>query len=181
MDTGLEIFLRTSKKSALKKYVEAHPDCFTEAIHLVLTDKKPFSWRAAWLIGTCMQQNDQRISIHAKELVQILPQKSEGEQREVLKILYRVNPGEAIEGMLFDACVTLWENLNKLPSVRFNALKQICKITLQYPDMQGELAALTQSHYLAKLSLPFKKSVAQLLKTTMKEMEKKAKSAAKNK
>jgi hypothetical protein len=34
----------------LISYLSAHPEYFEEAITLAISDKQPYSWRAAWLL-----------------------------------------------------------------------------------------------------------------------------------
>ena len=40
---------------------------FEEIIKLAIVDKQPYSWRAAWLLWSCMDKNDQRIHKYIKK------------------------------------------------------------------------------------------------------------------
>jgi len=48
-------------------YLKSHPDDFEEIIKLAIVDKQPYSWRAAWLLWSCMDKNDQRIHKYIKK------------------------------------------------------------------------------------------------------------------
>lgn len=169
MQTELEIFLNKCEKSKVQAYVHAHPDCVNEALQLISGGESPVSWRAAWLIELHMKQNDSRIQPHIEELIRILPSRAESEQREIMKILYKMDVDENIEGLLFDHCASIWLTLNKQTSVRVNALKLICKIAMRQPEMMDELKVLTQSHYLEKMSLPIRNSIGRMISGVSKK------------
>ena len=61
-ETKLEHILTNSYKADMISYMKSHPEDFEEAIKLAITDKQPYSWRAAWLLWSCMDKNDQRIN-----------------------------------------------------------------------------------------------------------------------
>ena len=58
----------------------------------------------------------------------------------------------------------IWEQINKTPSVRINALKFIIKIAKKHPDLAKEITFLTEDHYLESLSPGAKNSVTKLMK-----------------
>lgn len=176
MLTQLESFLLHCQREQLHLYVAKHPGCIVEAIELIIADKQPFSWRAAWLVFHGMVDNDRRICKHINALATILPKKVDGEQREILKILYRMHGNENTDGLLFDQAAGLWQNVNKQASVRVNALKLLCKITLNYPEMLGEFNAMTQPKYFNKLSGPMRKSIDTVLKSFNRQLKNATKS-----
>ncbi len=65
--------------------MENHPEYFNEAIELALVDKQPYSWRAAWLLWSCMEENDKRIRKYLKKIIDSLKSKDDGHQRELTK------------------------------------------------------------------------------------------------
>ena len=139
-------------KEGMIRYVANHPESFEEMVQLAMVDKQPYSWRAAWLLWSCMEENDSRVKDHIKTIIGSLKGKSDGHQRELLKILYLMDLDEKHEGILFDHCIKIWEKINKRPSVRFNAFKMIVKICLKYPELSQEIGFLLQDHYLETLS-----------------------------
>jgi len=71
---------------------------------------------------------------------------------------------EEQEGYLFNVCVTIWEKINKKPSVRFTAFKFIIKIANKHPELSNEIAFFTQNQYFISLSPGVKKSIFKMLK-----------------
>jgi hypothetical protein len=163
METAFEKILTNSYKAEMISYVAAHPKSFKEAIKLTMADKQPYSWRAAWLLWSCMKKNDQRILKHVKDLIKVLPNRKDNQQREILKILQQMEIKEEIEGLLFDQCVTIWEKIAKQPSVRFNAFVMLTKIAQRYPELSQEIYVLTQDQYMESLSPAVGKSITKMI------------------
>ncbi len=164
MKTSLEQILMTLNKQTMISWLEAHPESFTEAVHLALVDKQPLSWRAAWLLWSCMEDNDLRIRPFIPRIIECIKQKKDGHQRELLKILYRMDLSEEEEGVIFDLCMNVWEQVGKTPSVRHNAFRMIVRIASKYPDLSNEIALITQDHYLETLSPGVRRSVIKMCK-----------------
>jgi len=164
METALEEVLMTFNKEKMILFMDSHPEAFEEAIKLALSDKQPHSWRAAWLLWSFIEENDKRIQKHIKEIINAIESKKDGHQRELLKILLKMDLNKKHEGFLFDLCMNLWEQINKDPSVRVTAFKFIVKMAKKYPELSKEISFLTQDHYLETLSPGVKNSVAKLTK-----------------
>jgi hypothetical protein len=160
----LEDKLLNSYKKDMISFMNAHPEYFDEAIQLAISDKQPHAWRAAWLLWSCMKENDKRIKKYIGSIVDSLGEKNDGHQRELLKILLRLEIEEEYESILFDHCMEIWERVYKAPSVRFNALKFIIKIVKKHPELAKEITFLLQDHYLESLSPAVKKSVSKMIK-----------------
>jgi hypothetical protein len=164
METELEWTLTNSYKADMISYLAAHPEDFEEAIKLAITDKQPYSWRAAWLLWSCMEENDQRIQGYLKRIINTISDKNDDQQRELLIILQKMEINEKLEGLLFNHCVTVWEKISKKPSVRYNAFKIIVKIAKKHPDLSHEIVFLTQDQYMDSLSPTVKRSISKLVK-----------------
>ena len=145
------------------QYLSGHPKSFEEAVQLALADKQPYSWRAAWLLWSCIEENDSRIKAHTRSFIECMVGKSDGHQRELLKILYLMDIDEEFEGILFEHCISIWEKINKQPSVRFNAFKIIVKISRNYPELSREIRFLTQDHYMDTLSKGIRHSLMRMI------------------
>jgi len=145
-------------------FMHANPEFFDEAINLAIADRQPYSWRAAWLLWSCLEENDKRFRKYIKKIVDSLKTKNDGHQRELLKILLQMELKEEYEGILFNLCMDIWEQINKTPSVRITALKFIIKIAKKHPDLSQEISFLTQDHYLESLSPGIKHSVSRMMK-----------------
>jgi len=71
---------------------------------------------------------------------------------------------EDYEGYLFNLCLNVWEQIDKAPAVRVNALKFIVKIAKKYPDLAKEISFLTADHYLESLSPGARHSVSKMMR-----------------
>lgn len=162
--------LISSYKDEMISFMGNHPEFFEEAIELAISDKQPYSWRAAWLLWSCMEENDVRIRKYLKRIVDALKNKDDSHQRELLKILLRMELTDEYESILFDYCMDIWEQINKPPAVRVNALKFIIKIAKKHPELSKEITFLTQDHYLESLSPGAKHSVSILMKELQRDL-----------
>jgi hypothetical protein len=164
MQSQLKNILISSYKVEMISFLKSHPEHFNEAIELAISDDQPFAWRSAFLLGSCMEDNDARVKKHIKPILTSIKTKKDGHQRELLKILYRMNLNDKSEGMVFDICIRLWEQISKDPSVRMTALKFIIKIANKHPELLNEITVLLQDHYLATLSPGVKRSIQRMMK-----------------
>ncbi len=150
-------------KEEMIAYLHAHPEDFNEAIQLAVSDKPRYSWRAAWLLWSCMKVNDDRVHKYIKQIVNALVMKEDNHQRELMKILLNMDLDEDSEGRLFDHCMTIWESVNKQPSARVTAFKFILKIFNKHPELFDEIEFFTRDHYLETLSPGIKRSVLRMI------------------
>ena len=156
--------LLNSYKDEMISFIENHPGFFEEAIELAVSDKQPYAWRAAWLLSSCMEENDKRIQKYIKRILDTLKNKNDSHQRELLKILLKMELNEEYESILFDHCMGIWEQINKPPALRVNALKYIIRIAGKHPGLAKEITFLTEDHYLASLSPGARNSVSKLMR-----------------
>ncbi len=150
-------------KTDMILYLASNPESFKEAIQLAIADKQPYSWRAAWLLWSCLEENDSRIKTHIPGFIKSLKGKKDGHQRELLKILYLMEIDDEFEGILFDHCISIWEKIDKKPSVRFNAFKLILKISRKHPELSREIGFLMQDHYTDTLSKGVRHSLTKMI------------------
>jgi len=163
MKSTLEYQLINSHKEEMITFLKTNPEFFNNALELALKDEQPLSWRSAWLLWSCMEINDKRIRKNIDKILTVLPSKQDGHQRELIKILLQMKLNEEQEGYLFNICMTLWEGLDKKPSIRYTAFKFIIEMTKKYPELKSEVEYLTQEHYLEPLSPGIKHSISLLL------------------
>ncbi len=164
MQTELEHILISTYKDGMIDYMDSHPEAYEEAVQLAISDKQPFAWRAAWLLWSCMEENDGRIKPYIKDIVNVVKSKNDGHQRELLKILLLMNIDKKYEGILFNLCMIVWEEINKTPSVRMTAFKFILKLVKKHPELSNEITFLLQERYLDTLSPGVRKSISKMKK-----------------
>ena len=168
MESILENKLMTLYKDEMISFLKSNPEYFEEAIQLAISDKQPYSWRAAFSLWGTIEENDKRIKKHIESIVNCIQEKEDGHQRELLKILYKMEISEKYEGKIFDICMNLWEQISKNPSVRMTAFKFILKISKKHPELLEEISFLTQEQYLESLSPGVKRSIEKMMEKVIK-------------
>lgn len=164
MQSQLKSKLLSSYKEEMVAFLKSQPEYFKEAIELAISDDQPFAWRSAFYLSSSMEDNDARVKKYIKPILACIKNKNDGHQRELLKILYRMKLSDREEGMVFDVCIRLWEQISKDPSVRMTSLKFILKIAKLHPELLNEIKPLVQDHYLELLSPGVKKSINRMIK-----------------
>ena len=164
METELEQILISAHKIEMIAYLDSHPGYFEEAIELAISDKQPYAWRAAWLLWSCIEENDKRVKPYIQKIIESITTKKDGHQRELIKILYEMNLNDDQEGYVFNICMTIWEKINTNPSVRFAAIKYSIETAKKQPDLSNEIAFITQNQYLNSLSPGIKRSISRMIK-----------------
>lgn len=167
METAFEQILINHYKADLIAYMKAHPENFEEVIQLAVSDKQPYAWRAAWLLWSCMEMNDPRVLDYQQDIIDCLKSSRENQQRELLNVILKLDIQEELEGLLFNACISIWEKLSNQPSVRLKALKTMIRIVRKHPELSQEIDFLTQSHYLESLPPASQKSVYVMIKSIL--------------
>lgn len=163
MGSSLENILMSSYKDEMISFMNSHPEYFEEAIQLAIGDKEKLCWRSAWLLWNCIEMDDPRIKKHINKIIKVIPQKKDGHQRELIKILSVMKLNEEQEGKLFNICMNLWEGLDKTPSIRWTAFKFILEMGKKYPELKEEISFLTQDHYLETLSPGIRHSISKAM------------------
>lgn len=155
----LESVLMRRNKQEMVQFLTDHPEHFKKAMILALSNEPPLCWRAAWLVGGVIKKNDSRVKPHIHKIIKVLPSMEDGHQRELLKILLKMDLETSFEGLLFDLSVDLWEQVRKQPSVRSFAFKGMIKVAGKYPELKNDVFSLTQPHFVNSLSPGIRKGV----------------------
>ena len=163
MESKLEHKLITSYKEEMIAFMNTNPEYFEEAVELAVGNKEKVCWRAAFLLWGCMEKNDPRIKKHINKIIEVIPGKEDGHQRELIKILSQMKLNEEQEGSLFNICMNLWEQLDKAPSIRYTAFKFIVNTAKKYPELSKEISVITQNHYLETLSPGVRHSISLMM------------------
>lgn len=163
--SNLEHFIISSHKADIITYMHDHPEAFNLMIELALADKQPYSWRAAWVLWSCMEKNDSRILNYLKEIIEILPQRKGNQQRELMLVLQRMELNSDDEGLLFDICAKIWEKTDQQSSVRYNAFRLMSGIADKYLELKEEIKTWTEPHYTVSLSAGVRKAISKRMKS----------------
>ena len=158
-----EILAGRFNKEELAKLLNANKEKFDQTLNIALEDIHPVSWRAAWMLYHTMEEQDSRLQPYLPRLIEALKGKGDGHQRELLRVIGLLDITEEYEGGLFDACMEIWEQVGKIPSVRIFAFRLIVRIARKYPDLKNEIGFLTQEHYTETLSPGIRNSLQKLM------------------
>ena len=161
-DTTSEIqflFSQRKTKDELVKHIKENPYLIEPLIKYSIFNTEPNNWRAAWLICHVMKKNDTRIVPYIDTIIEIIPNKTDGHQRQLLIILEKMDWDESQEGIIFNLCLTLWENIHKIPSTRITAFSLLLKIAEKHPDLIAELELWTSDYFTETLSPGIKNSL----------------------
>lgn len=163
MKTPLEYSLSNGRKDEMIAFLRTHANYLPEAFELTVSDKQPFCWRAAWLLQNCIEQNHPLLVKLLPKLVQVLPDKNDGHQREIIKLLFLADWTEEIEGELFMHCLQIWKQIHKSPSLRMNSMHVLLKIEKKHPELKPEINLLLDECYIDCLSPGIKRSLLKQL------------------
>ncbi len=147
------IFSNFRKKEAMIRYVNKHFELFELLLEASLNLEYSNAWRSTLLVGHLMKKDDVLVKPLVDDYINILLElHHDGHQRQVLIVLDKMQLNEEQEGRLFDKCMTLWEDVKKIPSTRTRAFWMLLKIAEPYPEIQQEIKHFTTEYYLETLS-----------------------------
>jgi len=159
MTTALnEILTGRLAKEDMVLFINNDPQQFANAVKLALSNDENLGWRAAWMVQSIMERDDQRVKKHTGKIIRAVENKKDGHQRELLRILMKMKINENNEGYLLDQCILIWGSINKSSSVRIIAFQIIARILKKYPELSGEIEPLTEKQYYENLSAGIKGS-----------------------
>lgn len=162
-------------KNELVKLIKNDEKLFDETLGLATNrEKEDTGWRAAWIINHVIRENDHRIIPFAPHIVEIIKEKEDGHQRELLKIIEKLDYDEKWEGNLLELSIDIWKQVNKSPSLRIVAWRIILQLAEKYPELRSEIEFLSDDRYVETLSPGIRYSFLKLRKplTTKKPSNK---------
>jgi len=133
-----------------------------------ITKNEPTSWKASWGLYHALCKDDKRITPYLTKIIKSIAGKSDGHQRELIKIVRKMKLSEREEGYFFDICVTLWEEIHKKPATRYNAVLFIIEMAKKHPEIKNELEHLTSDYYTQTLS----QGIKRIFKRKLESLEK---------
>lgn len=151
-------------KEKLIDFINFNSNNFELALSIALKNEQPFAWRSAWLINHATVKNDQRIIKNTNRILKDIQKREDGHQRELLKLLQKIKVDENTEGIIFNECMTIWEDVDKIPSTRMIAFKMILSTVEKYPELMNEISFLMQEHYIETLTPGAKHSFLKMKK-----------------
>lgn len=156
--------MSNSHKAEMLDFIETNPNEFEALVELSVADKQPYSWRAAWLLSNCIDENDNRIKEFIPVIINTITVAPDGQKRDLINVLRKMKLTDDIKGLVFDICIDIWCKVDKIPSVRWSAFKLALQIAKKHPELYDELRLITQGHYMDSLSPGIKNSVQKTMK-----------------
>lgn len=162
-ESELQYALTHLHKAELVLFLKDHPEYFSEAVQLAISTKQPYAWRSAWLLWSCLAPNDVRMQEYLPQIIDVIAEKPDNHQRELLKILLKMELNKKQQSYLFEFCIELWKQVDRVPSIRFTAFKFIAKILHEHPELSKEVEHLLDDKYLNNLSPTARRSIMRLV------------------
>jgi len=157
-----ELLSVKKSRSAYLKRIRIDQISFDDLLDFAINSSDANAWRAAWLVGILVKRNDERITPQISNILNVLLYKGDGHQREVIKILLRMDLNEMQQSIFFDYCITIWKSIEKKSSTRICAFKFLVKMQKNIPELAGEVRYLNQEIYTESLSVGIKKSLEKM-------------------
>ena len=163
----IQKLLTRRQSSEIMELSKNNPEVFDILLDIVLTPKEPTAWRAAALLNKIIKKTyASRITPIVPRVLDILPDESDGFQRELLKLLSKADMTDEHWGILYDSCIEIWCSPQKMSSTRYIAIQIIARIADKYPELQDEFKDLTDLEMLETLTPAIRKGVLRLIHST---------------
>ena len=137
---------------------------FTLLLELVIHEKDPLAWRAAWVLDGSDEFKPGLARKHISKIVKALPAlESLGSLRSLLRMLSRYEIPEEEQGLLIDLCFSYLVSELYPVAVKAHAMQIIYMHVLIYPELKDELIAVIEDQ-IANNSVGFKSRGRRLIK-----------------
>ncbi|MBN1131755.1 MAG: hypothetical protein JXR52_07770 [Bacteroidales bacterium] len=118
---------------------------FNDLLDIVIREKDPAKWRAAWIMDGCDEKNPTLSEKSLCRIIRELPTlRSEGTLRSFLRLLSRHEIPEADRGLLVDLCFQYMISDIHIVSVKVYAMEIISRLCKSYPDLSCELLTVIE-------------------------------------
>lgn len=116
------------------------------------------SWIHAWQISHAKKTELNKLEGQIKKIISAIDGKKDGHQRELLKVLLKLNLTDDQLSLLWDICLRIWLDIQKQSSVRISAYKILVNTAKKYKPLSDELIRLTEDKHVSSLSNGIKNS-----------------------
>ena len=121
-----------------------------QLIHALRNDKD--SWIHAWQINHVKKTELIKIQEQVDKIISAIDGKNDGHQRELLKVLLKLNLTDDQLSLLWDICLRVWLDIQKQSSVRISAYKILVNAAKKFKPLSDELVRLTEEKHITSLS-----------------------------
>tara|TARA_B100000683_G_scaffold147370_1_gene142843 strand:- start:361 stop:798 length:438 start_codon:yes stop_codon:yes gene_type:complete len=128
-----------------------------DRLKLALRNDKD-SWIHAWQINHTKKTELNKLEGQIKKIILAIDGKNDGHQRELLKVLLKLNLKDDQLSLLWDICLRIWLDIQKQSSVRISAYKILVFTAKKFKPLSDELIRLTEEKHVSSLSNGIKNS-----------------------
>ena len=121
-----------------------------QLIHALRNDKD--SWIHAWQINHTKKTELIKIQNQVDKIISAIDGKNDSHQRELLKVLLKLNLTDDQLSLLWDICLRIWLDIQKQSSVRISAYKILVNAAKKFKPLSDELVRLTEEKHITSLS-----------------------------
>lgn len=157
----LEEVLTSYHKEDMIAMIKKH-DLFEEVLTESILSNN-ISPRAAYMLFHLMSKNDSRLINNLESIINSIEGKTDGQQRDLVRVLLNMDLNKDQEGKTYDLCTKLWTNTFKKPATRYLGLKFIFETAKKYSELKEDFKLLTDEHYVDSLSHGVKHSVKKMI------------------
>lgn len=116
------------------------------------------SWIHAWQINHAKKTELNKLEGQTNKIILAIDGKNDGHQRELLKVLLKLNLTDDQLSLLWDICLCIWLDIQKQSSVRISAFKILVHTAKKFKPLSDELIRLTEEKHVTSLSNGIKNS-----------------------
>jgi hypothetical protein len=137
------------KKAQLIEEFERNNSLFSLALDDALTEDSAKAWHVIRFINQIVSPAvAEEIDNVYDQLILRLKNEDPSLQRELRKLLQKIDLTEKWESYLFNHAQKIWETIANIPSTRVQAFYCMLKIASKYPELKSEIALYNESSYL---------------------------------
>ena len=137
---------------------------FEAAIHIGLTNEKPYCWRCSWIIFKVAEKESSRILPFVDQIIDALGNfKYDSQIAGFLKTLCFVNDFKEEQfGILTDYCIKIIYDTQRTSHNKYYAIQLLFKIAKKYPELAREFALVIEAN-LPYFSKPYLKKFGKVM------------------
>ena len=150
-------------RNQLVHKLKEQPEATSQIIPIAFGIEQPEAWRATWVLKEIVKKDHSILTSHIDRLLQVIPNRPDGHQRELLQLLENADLNDDQEGQLFDLAIGIWSSISQGSATRYRAFERICEIITRYPELVNEINHLTTSEFLEPLSPGIRKGALKLI------------------
>lgn len=150
-DQLISLYYKRTPKAELILFCRKNK-CWTVLKELCFNRDKLVSWRSAWLLNELSPTELQTMNFDCKLLIRHARWNDTSVQREVFKLMGKLEVPEADSSGYLDWAVETWLAVENPSSLRIVALRRMIEMGKNYPDLNREIAEMGGLQFTKSLS-----------------------------